>query len=239
MRREEFLRFLTKIKHSDFVKAISFWPREYCLISCISPHIISKKNEGYSDFVETISLKPGAECLYQVHHWISFVSRRKMRRQVNFVNFLTKIMGQTLYKIPIWRFCNYSMERLILHPQYHHISFLERFLTIKEDRPISYFWRKSSVDPFTENPLWRLCKNDVFMACTGLFSCRIMYMYITKHHFKAYFVKKWGMRTFSIFFLPWQLCKNDMFMAWRELYSTARAKSVKLSSMWIKVYLFE
>ena len=72
MRREEFFRFLTKIKHSDFVKVISFWPREYCLISCISPHIISKnilkKNEGYSDFVKTISLKPGAECLYQVHH---------------------------------------------------------------------------------------------------------------------------------------------------------------------------
>ena len=64
--------FDQKIKHSDFVKAISFWPREYCLISCISPHIISKnileKNEGCNDFVKAISLKPGAECLYQVHH---------------------------------------------------------------------------------------------------------------------------------------------------------------------------
>ena len=72
MRREEFFRFLTKIKRSDFVQVISFWPREYCLISCISPHIISKnileKNEGCNDFVKAISLKPGAECLYQVHH---------------------------------------------------------------------------------------------------------------------------------------------------------------------------
>ena len=109
-------------------------------------------------------------------------------------------MDQTLYKIPISWFCIYSLERLVLHPQYHHTSFLELFLTMKEDRPISYFWRKSSVDPFTENPSWLLCKNDVFMACRGLFSCRIMYMYITKHHFKAYFVKKWGMRKFSIFF---------------------------------------
>ena len=58
MRREEFFRFLTKIKHSDFVQAISFWPREYCLISCISPHIISKnileKNEGCNDFVKAM-----------------------------------------------------------------------------------------------------------------------------------------------------------------------------------------
>ena len=94
-----------------------------------------------------------------------------MRRHMNFVNFLTKIMGQTLHKIPIWRLCIYSLERHILHPQYHHTSFLELFLTMKEDWPISYFWRKSSVDPFTENPLWRLCENDVFMACRGLFSC--------------------------------------------------------------------
>ena len=204
MRREEFFRFLTNIKHSDFVQAISFWPREYCLISCISPHIISKnileKNEGCNDFVKAISLKPGAECLYQVHHWMSFVSRRKMRIHMNFVNFLTKIMGQTLHKIPIWRFCIYSLERLILHPQYHHTSFLELFLTMKEDWPISYFWRKSSVDPFTENPLWRLCKKRCLYGLQRIGFMLIMYMYITKHHFKAYFVKKWGMRKFSIFF---------------------------------------
>ena len=89
MRREEFFRFLTKIKYSDFVKAISFWPGEYCFISCLSPIIISKniltKNEergivlfldqngpkiGCSDLVKTISLKSGEDCLYQVHHFI-------------------------------------------------------------------------------------------------------------------------------------------------------------------------
>ena len=149
-------------------------------------------------------------------------------------------MDQTLYKIPISWFCIYSLERLVLHPQYHHTSFLELFLTMKEDRPISYFWRKSSVDPFTENPLWRLCKKRCLYGLQRIGFMLIMYMYITKHHFKAYFVKKWGMRKFAIvfFFLPWQLCKNDMFMAWRELYSTARAKSVKLSLMWI-VYSIE
>ena len=91
---------------------------------------------------------------------------------MNFVNFLTKIMGQTLHKIPIWRLCIYSLERHILHPQYHHTSFLELFLTMKEDWPISYFWRKSSVDPFTGNPLWRLCKNDVLQRIVFMpFSC--------------------------------------------------------------------
>ena len=126
-----------------------------------------------------------------------------MKSHRNFFNFLTETMAQPLYKIPIsWWFCIYSLERLILHPQYHHTSFLEPFLTIKEDRPISYFWRKSYVNPFTKKkkPLWPLCKHDVFVASRGLFSHRIMYMYITKHDFKAYFVKKWRMRKFSFFF---------------------------------------
>ena len=74
-----------------------------------------------------------------------------MKSHRNFFNFLTETMAQPLYKIPIsWWFCIYSLERLILHPQYHHTSFLEPFLTIKEDRPISYFWRKSYVNPFTK-----------------------------------------------------------------------------------------
>ena len=59
-----------------------------------------------------------------------------MRRHMNFVNSLTKIMGQTLYKIPIWRFCIYSLERLILHPQYHHTSFL------------LFFWQWRKTDQF-------------------------------------------------------------------------------------------
>ena len=133
-----------------------------------------------------------------------------MRRHMNFVNFLTKIMSQTLHKIPIWRFCIYSLERLILHPQYHHTSFLELFLTMKEDWPISYFWRKSSVDPFTGNPLWRLCKNDVLQRIVFMpFSCRIMYMYITKHHFKAYFAKKMrNEKMFKFFFYHGNFAKT-------------------------------
>ena len=159
-----------------------------------------------------------------------------MRRHMNFVNFLTKIMGQTLHKIPIWRFCIYSLERLILHPQYHHTSFLELFLTMKEDWPISYFWRKSSVDPFTGNPLWRLCKNDVLQRIVFMpFSC-ISPNIISKPILSKN--EEWENFQFFFFFLPWQLCKNDMFMAWRELYRTARAKSVKLSLMWI-VYSIE
>ena len=150
-------------------------------------------------------------------------------------------MGQTLYKIPIWRFCIYSLERPILHPQYHHKSFLVFFFFDNKGRQTNFLLLTKIICwPLYRKPimatLWKRClyglQRIVFML--------IMYMYITKHHFKGYFVKNWGMRKFSIFFfLPWQLCKNDMFMAWRELYSTARAKSVKLSLMWIVYYSIE
>ena len=129
-----------------------------------------------------------------------------MKRGRSFFNFVTETMAQPLYKILIWWFVFIAWKGLFYTP---NITIL----------PVSYFWRKSYVNPFTKNPLWPLCKNDVFMASRGLFSHRIMYMYITKHDFKAYFVKKWRMRKFSFFFfLPksplhktpiWQLCKDD------------------------------
>ena len=115
---------------------------------------------------------------------ISLLVEKKNEESQEVFNFFTETMAQPLYKIPISRwFCIYSLERLILHPQYHHTSFLEPFLTVKEDTPISYFWRKSYDNTFDKKKksLWPLCKHNFFMACKGLFSGRIMYVYITKH----------------------------------------------------------
>ena len=76
---------------------------------------------GYSDFVKTISLKPGEECLHQVHHWISFLSRRKMKRQ-KFFNFLTETMAQ-----PFTKFQYGDFVFIFIHPQYYHTSFKSFF----------------------------------------------------------------------------------------------------------------
>ena len=137
-----------------------------------------------------------------------------MKRGRSFLNFVTETMAQPLYKIPIWWFVFIAWKGLFYTP---NITIL----------PVSYFWRKSYVNPFTKNPLWPLCKNDVFMASRGLFSHRIMYMYITKHDFKAYFVKKWRMRKFSFFFFFTKITSSQnsdlatlqrRFIAWRKLY---------------------
>ena len=63
-------------------------------------------------------------------------------------------MGQTLYKIPIWQFCIYSLERLILHPQYHHTSFLDQFLSFDENHLLTPLQKTHYGDFVKTMSLW-------------------------------------------------------------------------------------
>ena len=155
---------------------------------------------------------------------ISLLVEKKNEESQEVFNFFTETMAQPLYKIPIsgW-FCIYSLERLILHPQYHHTSFLEPFLTVKEDTPISYFWRKSYDNPFDKKT-----KNHYghFVNTISSWPAKDCFQAVSCTCISPNMIKKWRMRKFSFFFTKIASSQNSDMATLQKRYVHSRKKIV-------------